>query len=293
MENIKQSGTGITTEQPLLTFQVITDTHVTADPEHVHNRNLREALRQITELAPQSGGVMHAGDVTDHGFPEEYAEFRRIWEEHQSGLPELTMTTGNHDVGLGIWEERIERFLSETGTPGMYHDRWIGGCHFIFLGTERNLKDYCTLSETQLQWLSDKLKEEAKPERPTFVFLHQPLLNTVAGSYEHQHWNGVTEDDELRKVLEGHPEAILFTGHTHWELSSPNILFYREAKLPVMFGAASVAYLWTDEDEHKDGSQGFFVEVYDNRVVVAGRDFAKGEWMDEARFEIRYPRRTV
>jgi hypothetical protein len=47
--------------------------------------------------------------------------------------------------------------------------------------------------------------------------------------------------------------------------------------------------LWTDEDEHKDGSQGLFVEVYADRVVVKGRDFAAGAWLDNARFEFEIP----
>ncbi|HEY8529428.1 MAG TPA: metallophosphoesterase [Paenibacillaceae bacterium] len=72
---------------PLLKFQVITDTHVTKDPGHVHNRNLAKALEDIRREAPDSDGIMHAGDITDHGYPEEYAEFRRIWREHGGGLP--------------------------------------------------------------------------------------------------------------------------------------------------------------------------------------------------------------
>lgn len=329
-------------EKPILSFQVLTDTHVTADKEHVYNRNFEEALRQIRELSPASSGIMHAGDVTDHGFPAEYEEFRRIWHEHRSGLPDLAMTTGNHDVSPGEWEEGVKRFLevaglsdsydvgaldfaelsrlweehrdslvemsmlpgdagldgandpigrflSETGTVAPYHDLWIGGYHFIFLGTERSLMLYCSLSNEQLGWLDEKLKE-GSPDRPTFVFLHQPLKNTVAGSSEAQGWHGVVEDDELRAVLAGHPEAILFTGHTHWELETPNAFFDGGSELPAMFGGASVAYLWTDADEHKDGSQGLFVDVYADRVIVAGRDFGKSAWIEDARYELSYPR---
>ncbi|MNW66289.1 hypothetical protein D3C74_447440 [compost metagenome] len=57
-----------------------------------------------------------------------------------------------------------------------------------------------------------------------------------------------------------------------------------------MFNAASVAYLWTDEDEHKDGSQGFYVEVYRDHVLVRGRDFTRGEWVEAAQYRVDYPR---
>lgn len=276
-------------ELPLLSFQVITDTHVTSDPGHVHNRNLERALKDIVANAPSSRGIMHAGDVTDHGFPEEYEELLRIWTNNKRLLPDLYFTVGNHDVGLGVWQARLSRFLSATGMTGPYHDHWIDGYHFIFLGTEQGLELFCALSEEQLAWLDAKLDEQASPDRPVFVFLHQPLKDTVAGSFESQKWFGVTQDAELKAVLSKHRQAILFTGHTHWELEAANNRFDGQGKLPPMFNSASVGYLWTDEDEHKTGSQGYYVEVYTDRVLVRGRDFERGTWVEAAQFLVEYP----
>ncbi|MGG6310015.1 metallophosphoesterase family protein [Paenibacillus macerans] len=277
-------------EEALLVFQVITDTHVRADAEHTHNANLERALRDIATHGASSAGIMHVGDVTDHGFPAEYEEWQRILEQFDGSLPPLYMTMGNHDVGLGNWEERLGQFLRGTGAEGIYHDHWIAGYHFIFLGTEEGLELFSSLSEEQLAWLDDKLGENAAGDRPVFVFLHQPLLNTVAGSYEAQRWYGVVQDAELKAVLARHPQAILFTGHTHWELEAPHNYFDGQGKLPAMFNAASVAYLWTDADEHKDGSQGYYVEVYRDHVLVRGRDFARGEWVEAAQFRVEISR---
>ncbi|RRJ67696.1 metallophosphoesterase [Paenibacillus oralis] len=278
-------------ENVLLAFQVITDTHVRADARHTYNVNLEKALQDIATHGTGSAGVMHVGDVTDHGFPEEFEEWKRIWSQHGDSLPPLYMTMGNHDVGLGNWEERSSRFLYETGTESIYHDHWIDGYHFIFLGTEEGLEIFCSLSEQQLAWLDAKLGENAAADRPVFLFLHQPLKNTVAGSYEEQKWYGVVQDAELRAVLARHPQTILFTGHTHWELQAPNNYFTRQGELPAMFNAASVAYLWTDEDKHKDGSQGYYVEVYKDHVSVRGRDFTRGEWIEAAKFRVDFPRK--
>ncbi|TFE23750.1 metallophosphoesterase family protein [Cohnella luojiensis] len=278
-------------ERPLLSFQVITDTHIRSDPEHPYNRRMERALRDIAENAPNSRGIMHAGDVTDYGFPGEYEEFRRIWNENKEGLPKLLLTMGNHDVGLGEWESRLSHFLHATGMGGAYHDHWIDGYHFIFLGTEEGLELYCSLSNEQLEWLDAKLGEGDSSTKPVFVFLHQPLLDTVAGSLEAQKWSGVTQDAELKSVLSKHRhQAILFTGHTHWEMEAPHNYFDGGALLPPMFNAASVAYLWTDEDEGKEGSQGYYVEVYGDRVVVRGRDFERGAWIEPARVQLEYPR---
>jgi Icc protein len=283
-----QEGTNIE-EQPIIVFQVITDTHVRADPEHVHNRNFDRALKDIKRQAADSVGIMHVGDVTDHGFDDEFAELHRILSDNKEGLPRLLWTAGNHDVGLGLWDKRISKFLSETGMTSPYHDHWIQDYHFIFLGTERGLELFCDLSDVQLTWLDDKLSENASLDKPIFLFVHQPLINTVGGSFKEQGWYGVIQDNQLKGILAKYPQVILFTGHTHWELEAGYARSEVHDAMPAMFNASSVAYLWTDLDEHKDGSQGYYVEVYANKVLVRGRDFTTGDWVQGAQFRVDYP----
>lgn len=272
-------------EQPLLSFQVITDTHVTIDPEHVYNRNFGEALRDIAVTAPGSAGIMHVGDLTDTGSDTEYEEVRRIWNENQAGLPQMYVTSGNHDVSTHDWRARIANFLKQTGAQGPYHDHWLSGYHFIFLGTEDGTDGFADMSDTQLSWLDDKLSERSEPGKPKFVFLHQPLKNTVSGSTEAQGWYGVKQDEEMKAILARHPQAILFTGHTHWVFGSPNTMHggYDQA---TFFNASSVAYLWTDEDVELPGSEGYYVELYEDRVLVRGRDFTTGTYVEQAQFVV-------
>jgi len=285
---MKEFNSNEPAEKPVLSFQVITDTHIRAEGDLTYNRHFELALRDIATNGGSSCGIMHAGDLTDNGFPSEYDAMTSIWREFEAQLPPLYATMGNHDVRLGVWEDRLQRFLRHSGMSGPYHDHWIGGYHFIFLGTEKNLELHCSLSGEQLQWLDQSLSDQGSPDRPVFVFLHQPLLNTVAGSLERQQWHGVVEDEELRKVLGKYPSAILFTGHTHWQLESEHTHFEGGNRLPDMFNAASVAYLWSDDGEAIAGSQGFYVEVYPNRVCVKGRDFLRGEWVKNAQFEVKY-----
>lgn len=282
----KMSTDSQTTEKPIATFQIITDTHVTANPNHEYNRNLELALQDIAARCEGSSGIMHIGDVTDHGFPEEYEEMLHILNTYKETLPAITFTLGNHDVGLGHWESRLALYESQTGMNGPYHDHWIDGYHYIFLGTEKGLPTFCDLSDEQLQWLEHKLGEQSSPDQPIFLFLHQPLKNTVAGSLESQAWYGVTQDEELKDILSRYPQTLLFTGHTHWELEVANTMFPGHGKMATMFNCASVAYLWTNEDEHKLGSQGFYVEVYKDKVIVRGRDFKTGTWISTAQYEV-------
>ncbi|MNJ55426.1 hypothetical protein D3C77_509130 [compost metagenome] len=123
------------------------------------------------------------------------------------------------------------------------------------------------------------------------MFLHQPLVNTVAGSSDSQNWYGVTEDKQLREILLKYPQVILFTGHTHWEMESTHTLHYDQAHPagPTMLNAASTAYLWNDEDEPIMGSQGYYVEVYPDEVKIKGRDFLCRKWIPTAQFTIPLP----
>ncbi|WP_405173511.1 metallophosphoesterase family protein [Paenibacillus sp. FSL H8-0260] len=280
-------------DKPVITFQIITDTHVTADRNHEYNLNFELALRDIAAHGEGSSGIMHIGDVTDHGFPAEYEEMLRILKQYKTELPGITFTLGNHDVGLGNWESRLGMYTSQTGMSGPYHDHWVNGYHFIMLGTEQGLPKFCDISSEQLDWLEHKLGEQASPDQPIFLFLHQPLKDTVAGSLESQDWYGVTQDKELKEILSRYPQTLLFTGHTHWELEVDNTMFPGDGEIATMFNAASVAYLWTNEDKHKEGSQGFYVEVYSDKVLVRGRDFKTGSWIEAAHYEVFYPAVSV
>ncbi|WP_179031217.1 metallophosphoesterase family protein [Paenibacillus kribbensis] len=320
-------------EQPLACFQVITDTHVTDRADHIHNRHLEKALADITMYSSGSSGIMHVGDLTDRGLPEEYRQLHRILSIYQESLPEIRYTVGNHDIGdtlwqdppldlttmtedevervlehpaatakgepgstgesilpFTLWEKRLNQFAVATGMKGSYHDHWINGYHYIFLGTEQPHPKNCDMSAEQLEWLATKLSEDASPDRPIFVFLHQPLIDTVAGSMKEQGWYGVNQDAELKAVLSHYPQVFLFSGHTHWQLEAKRTMYDDGDQMPTMFNAASVGYLWTDQDEHLEGSQGLHVDVYHDRVVVKGRDFVTGTWIENAEYVVQLPK---
>ncbi|KOY14356.1 metallophosphoesterase family protein [Paenibacillus xylanivorans] len=322
-------------EQPLVSFQVITDTHVRDQAGHIHNLHLQKALEDIATYSRGSSGIMHVGDVTDRGLPQEYQELQRILEAQGNSLPQIRYTVGNHDIGailwgdpplnlttmtqhevgevLGhseevdqrdaqdiektqesvsieeLWQKRLNDFTAITGMSGSYHDHWINGYHYIFLGTEQPHPKDCDMSIEQLQWLEAKLSEQAAADQPIFIFLHQPLMDTVAGSMKEQGWYGVNQDEALKAVLSRYQQAILFSGHTHWQLEAQCTMYEGGGQMPTMFNASSVAYLWTDEDEHLDGSESLHVDVYRDRVVVKGRDHVTGSWIEGAEYTVQYP----
>ncbi|NQX66504.1 metallophosphoesterase [Paenibacillus alba] len=272
-------------------FQVITDTHVQGSPTETYSRNFNSALQDISATVSDSDGIMHIGDITDSGTLAEYNTFSSIWNLYKGSLPPMHVTLGNHDVRWADFNQRLSSFTAITGMRKQYYDLWIKGYHFIFLGTEKGLKDSSYLSETQLKWLDEKLSEKEARDKPIFIFHHQPLKNTVAGANvannKDFNWYGVRQDRELKTILSKHPQSILFSGHTHWELGSKDTMY--SAKYATMFNCASAGYLWTDNDIGKAGSQGFFVEVYKDKVLVKGRDFLAKSWIPDAQYVVSLP----
>lgn len=270
-----------------LSFQVISDIHITeTDLQSKHSRQLIRVLEDIRENDPDSAALVIAGDMTDRGMEEEYDGFLAVLKAMPHPRPYFAL--GNHDIR---WHESYEvkrkRFEEKLGTSITY-DFWLNGYLFIVLGTdykdEATLKDHSYISETQLDWLEQKLAERSNPAKPIFVILHQPFQETVAGSVE---WHGVVPDAQLRSLLGRYPQVVYFSGHSHAALEMPHAL-HREKF--TMVNTASVMASWNSLTEEQS-SQGLYVEVYDDKVLIKGRDFAKKEWVQEAQYSIEFPAR--
>jgi hypothetical protein len=62
---------------------------------------------------------------------------------------------------------------------------------------------------------------------------------------------------------------------------------YGGGKNAAMFNTGSVGDLWTPStDTSFEGSQGLYVQVYGDKVLVRGRDFVTGQWVASAQFVV-------
>ena len=275
-------------EKPLYSFQIFSDTHIQSDPNHLHNRHLRMALTDIQKTDPDSIAIFHVGDVTDNGEIGQYQQYNEIVNSFE-GLPYIYCTPGNHDLRNETYDAAIDRFLENTNAPQGYYSEKIGDATFIMLGSQ-DLDNWeldrsaAHLKDDQIEFLKAELEKASDGMQPIFVFLHQPLYNTVSGSLPGQNWHGVDRDAELREIFRQYPQVIFTTGHTHWELDAKSPMYAGNGVDANMFNDASVGYLWTDEDTGKEGSQGYYVEVYAHKVLVRGRDFVNGKWVSAAQF---------
>ena len=74
-------------------------------------------------------------------------------------------------------------------------------------------------------------------------------------------------------------------------MDSEQNMYERTAELPTIFNTASVAYLWTSYDVtegvYLEGSQGYDVRVYSDRIEVWGRDFVNNKYIPSAVYVVK------
>ncbi len=275
---------------PLYEIQVMSDIHINTSDTHIHNRHFAAALADIKELSPNSLGIFVNGDIADHGQQAEYDALNRLIAAAGEGVPPVYAAIGNHDLDGGqSAAAQIQQFLAGTGNNSetVYFDRVIDGVHFVFLGSE-TAGLYATLSRAQLDWLEETLAADKAAGRPVFLFLHQGIMDTVSGTMEYQGWHGINSPERFKKILKEHPEVILFSGHSHWVLESRPSLKLPDDNLPTILNTSSCAYLWDDGCMSTNvgivGSQGYYIYVYEDKIVFRGRNFDTGEWIPAAQF---------
>ena len=273
----------------LYKFSVLTDLHITPD-RSAHISHLKAALREINRLAPDSTGIFTVGDNTNGGTKEDYELLLRTVEEGMGGseIP-IYYGLGNHELIFnGTYASQMELFKKYTGMPGAYFSVAVDETKAIFLGSDEQVGEG-VMHKEQLDWLENELSSVGT-EKPVYLFMHQPLIETVSGSFysknpKVQYWYGFSgANSRLRALLRNYPNAILFTGHTHWTFESEGPILYGNGKDASFVNCGAVGYLWTDDDDSTGGSEGYYVEVYEDYILIRGREFVSGKWCGAAQF---------
>ncbi len=286
-------------ERPLAAFSVLSDVHIGHRDKESHRR-LTRALRDYAAINPHSDLLVLNGDMTDGTEPDYLKLFELLG--NVSHAP-VHATMGNHEF-YQMWVHDHQRIdytrLSATWSGKQairlvlkyfrydepYHELWINGFHFLFLSGEAYRDEDATigedayLSERQLAWLEERLLPHAagavsQIRKPVFVFLHQPLPFTVAGS---EKMRGVVQHKQLRALLERYPQTVLFTGHTHKDLEMPKQIV-RTTFLAVGTSSVRKVRPMADNPAGAAKSQSVYVEVYADKVIIRGREHSNRSWV--------------
>ncbi|WP_180954442.1 metallophosphoesterase [Bacillus sp. V5-8f] len=280
-------------EVPILQFPVMSDVHICGEPRVIDripicwnntDHKFLKALEDYQRIAPSYQAIAVVGDLTNHGLEEQYDRFMDLLFTGSNPGAERILAMGNHEFfEMKLWnrplltnEMLLMRFLMKTGMENVYYDKWIAGYHFITLGSERMMPENPNapyISDTQYRWLELKLSLNAASNKPIFVFLHQPIKDTVYGTER----NYIDFDGKrLKNILRKYPQAILFSGHTHYTLDHPKTVYQKELTI---VNTSSVSYVTSREGRKRGLSQGLLVNVYKDRVEIKAREFSNNTWI--------------
>lgn len=302
-------------QEPLYMFNVVGDMQMGYDGCY-DEENYELALKEIKSVSPETKAIVTVGDNTNNSTEAAYKKLRDIKASVFPDVP-MYLAIGNHDRGYvsgngpantsdRTWADRFvanaKEFSGNDSINKVYYSVQLEGSYFIFLGSEVSSRnDNCNdvfVSDDQYDWFKAQMEEASKTGKPIFVVIHEPFPNTISGSLPGQGWQGnaAAPDyypdnryEDLKGVADQYPQALVFSGHTHWEFASKSPAKITDGKKTASyFNCSAVGYLWNDNNAgfmdkngKYTGSEGWFVYVYEDKVVLKGRDFVNQKWIIE------------
>jgi len=281
-----------------LSFVVVSDIHI-ARLNAI--RNFSATLND--NYNSNVDAMVVVGDLGD-GLARDYNTLKHELSDHklENNYP-IYWTIGNHEFygafyKFGLWSPKtfpnnetdaasIDRFLQLAQRNKVYGDTWVNDYHFIFLGSEKSrmsemsYTDAAFISDTQLVWLQKALEKNKQPSKPIFVFLHQPIPYTTLAGLQQGY---VLQWQKLNAILAQHPEVIFFNGHIHYELDYKNMM--SKANFTIVNSSSLASPIDRNRRPIMDFAPGLVVEVFNNKVVIRGRDFLNSNWISGAEITV-------
>ncbi len=261
-------------DELITSFVAVSDIHVETNNPKIYTKlkNVLEGIKggENLDAVVYTGDNVMNGQVLENAFF--YSAVRAVMPAEKNFV-----VTGNHDLGNGEGDYESFRnnflyfntFLLGNTINKPYYYRVLNGCYMICLSSEALCVGDYVISDEQMNWLKGVLDEAKAANAPIFVFNHHPIYLIRDRDYR-----------ELAWLLQKYDNLVYLHGHYHNEL------------------VAESFYEWHNVDcinvpratEHADyeAGDGLVVEVYEDEIVIKGRNFIKGEWKDGLRYTYQY-----
>jgi Icc-related predicted phosphoesterase len=268
------------TESDLLKVAVISDTQLPPTKEDLENndtylKNLKKTLNVIKNNNVDM--ILFAGDIGDLGTYFAFETYENTIDEvFGDNRPIVQTVMGNHD----FWHRdaktatnHIKAFKEVTGKSPWTH-YVVNGYHFI--GASPDCGSMERAYNITSKWLDKELEKASADSdgKPIFVLTHNQPKDTCYGSDE---WG----DTSLNKVLEKHPNVVLFGGHSHYSILDERTIWQGEY---TVIQTQSISY--TELESGKENGtvpknadatpMGYIMEFSNDAIDIHRINFADG-----------------
>lgn len=275
----------------LYSFGALSDVHIDGDGTDEASAS-SDLIRALTFFNSNSSFVCVDGDLckVENSGNNELLMYKNLIDNNAT-IP-VYESRGNHDCRYSItnWE-------SYTG-GSLYFEQSYQNDKFIFLGMNaENYGDNCFTTE-ELNWLETKL-ESYKNQR-VFLFFHVFIPNTCGNINNLYPWSGLNTSSSIVSrfvtMMTKYKNVIYFSGHSHLEFAcqrfGANANIFSDGTTCHRVHIPSCAAPRKNDTgtsssntyQYDAGSQGYLVDVYENCIVLRGRDFAKGKYLPIANY---------
>lgn len=253
-------------DELIMSFSAVSDVHVETNNPDAY-RAFADLIRGVKAGKNHSTAVFLGDNVMNGQLLENFFFYMGV--RAAKPAENCLIAVGNHDLGNGSGDyEKLRRnylnnnrlFLGNK-LEDIYYYRVVDGCYMIFLASEDLTVNDFMMNEAQLEWLKGVLKEAEAANAPIFVFNHHPI-HLIKGM----------SPNTLTDLFSQYDNLLYIHGHIHNHLGADN--FYTNGGVNCINLPRS-----TEIVEYEPGD-GIVVEVYENEILVRGRDFINGEWID-------------
>ena len=258
---------------PVTRFLVASDSHISSSGDAQCQRitemfNQVYALSNANEYYKNLDAAVFVGDLTNTGTKAQFDAFAATTDNAlQGNTKRYAVAAKSHDCS-NMGTSAISYFSNLLGQPSDFHVV-INGFHFIGISASNTGAHY---TSEQVAWLDAQLLEatQSAPQQPVFVFQHEHISDTVFGSYEQDGWGM----DTFSAVLKKYPQAIDFSGHSHYPANDPRSIWQGTYTAVGTGGLYYAEFTVDDEncihpDKYETVAQALVVEIdAKNRVLV-------------------------
>lgn len=272
----------------LYNFCALSDVHIGKSVDEASasppNQDFQRALTYANE---NCDFTCVCGDLTESGAVEsQLATYKSIIDTYSPNKPVYSIA-GNHEHYDGYSDKYLEKY---TGYP-LYYSFTKGNDVFIMIGHFGAYRGDGIgwlssefVSKDELQFLYETL--ETNRNKRCFIFNHVYPYEDGVGDpnrlYNGRYW--LTTDGGIGQafinLLKHYKNAILFHGHTHTRFYLQEFDKKANYSSEVGYRSVHIPSLSVPRDKVGSGleyafaeSEGYIVDVYDDCIILNGRDF--------------------
>lgn len=266
-----------------------------------HPHDWLHALGDYAQLAPDADGMLLVGDQVNSGTTAEWAEIYDVMDATANIRPRQTIAAiGNHErYAPGGFDANRDRFLAFAQRDRVWDEYVLegpaGDVPVIVLGQEFASPSDVAMSDAQVECLEQRLAHWTALDKQVVVMTHFPLGDTVSASWIPSYHDHHQMNDRLTSILGNYPNAVVFSGHTHYPAELGDWAVQRRTAdgHPDGFWAVNTIAMHVEWDARgedtasirevvtRDINQGLLLDAYADRLVVRAYDFAADEQLRE------------